>query len=382
MTKVSVKTIKDGSIFSGALYAEKQFVLAPPETPLSKETLQILEYWGFPEILSDGEAVVRQSASEGRNAEMKAAFTDISNQDSDDKKTKAEQLYSAFKNYMSTVFTQLAQKNEFDYAGIEHQVINALNIIKTDRILSIHTQNTDMPESEYAYLASHAARSMITSLVIGNHIKLPDNKLVELGVAALLHEIGMTKMPTMSKGYYNKRALTQDEKKAILSHPILSYNVLKSFGSPLSVCLAGLEHHERENGNGYPQRLTGDKISLYAKIIAVACSYEALTSTRPHKEAKDGYAGMLDLLKNEGNQYNTAIIKALLYSLSMYPVGLYVSLSNGKKGQVVDVDPVNPFYPIVQVFGVFTPGGETLTIKTSKTGVFIVRPLKKEEILN
>ncbi|MDR1072379.1 MAG: HD domain-containing protein, partial [Treponema sp.] len=171
------------------------------------------------------------------------------------------------------------------------------------------------------------------------------------------------------------------ERKAIFSHPVFSYTILKSFNAPLTICLAGLEHHERENGSGYPQKLTGDKISLYAKIIAVACSYEALTANRPYRDAKDAYSGMYLLLKNEGNQYDSTIVKALLYSLSLYPVGIYVLLSNGKKGQVVDIDPANPFFPIVQIFGLFTPDGGKVTMQTSKNGISIVRPLKKDEMI-
>jgi HD-GYP domain-containing protein (c-di-GMP phosphodiesterase class II) len=146
------------------------------------------------------------------------------------------------------------------------------------------------------------------------------------------------------------------------------------------VTIAALEHHERENGGGYPRKLTGDKISLYAKIIAVACSYEAQTNTRPHRAAKDGFSGMVDLLKNEGKQYDDTVIRALVFSLSIYPIGLYVLLSNGKKGQVVDVNPENPRYPIVQLLGVLTPDGKTKTLETSQNGVHIVRPLVRDEL--
>jgi HD-GYP domain-containing protein (c-di-GMP phosphodiesterase class II) len=146
------------------------------------------------------------------------------------------------------------------------------------------------------------------------------------------------------------------------------------------VTIPALEHHERENGGGYPRQLTGDKISLYSKIIAVACSYEAQTSQRPHKDAKDGFAGMLELLKNEGKQYDDTVIRALVFSLSIYPIGLYVLLSNGKKGQVVDVDPENPRYPRVQVLGVLTPEGKAKIQETSQDGVHIVRPLAKDEL--
>jgi HD-GYP domain-containing protein (c-di-GMP phosphodiesterase class II) len=193
-----------------------------------------------------------------------------------------------------------------------------------------------------------------------------------------MHEAGMLKLPTNT--YLSQRPLTAHEQKAILTHPILGYSMLKSLDFPLSVCLSALEHHERENGTGYPRKLSGEKISLFSKIIAVACSYEALSSKRPHKEAKDGYTGILELLKNEGKAYDDTIVRALVLSLSIYPIGLYVLLSNGKKGQVVDVNPENPRFPIVQVFGEFTPDGKLKMIQTAADVLTIVRPLNRAEI--
>jgi HD-GYP domain-containing protein (c-di-GMP phosphodiesterase class II) len=223
-------------------------------------------------------------------------------------------------------------------------------------------------------------RSAILAIIIGTYLKLPNHRLIELGVAALLHELGMLKLPTQL--YLSARPLTAHEHKAITTHPVLGYSMLKSFDFPLAICLAALEHHERENGTGYPRQLQTDKIGLYSKIIAVACSYEALSSKRPHKESKDGYTGMLELLKNEGKQYDDTIVRALVLSLSIYPIGLYVLLSNGKKGQVVDVNPENPRLPIVQVFGEFTPDGKVKTMQTAPDVLTIVRPLNRSEIEN
>jgi HD-GYP domain-containing protein (c-di-GMP phosphodiesterase class II) len=190
----------------------------------------------------------------------------------------------------------------------------------------------------------------------------------------------MLKLP--SSIYLSQRQLTPQEQKAIMTHPVLGYSMLKSLDFPLPVCLAALEHHERDNASGYPRRLTGEKISLYSKIIAVACSYEALSTKRPHKEAKDGYTGMLELLKNEGKKYDDTVVKALVVSLSIYPIGLYVLLSNGKKAQVIDVNPDNPRFPIVQVFGEFTPDGKLKVMQTTPNVLSIVRPLARTEIDN
>jgi hypothetical protein len=89
---------------------------------------------------------------------------------------------------------------------------------------------------------------------------------------------------------------------------------------------------------------------------------------------------MLDLLKNERNQYNDTVIRALVYSLSIYPIGLYVLLSDGKKAQVIDINPEKPRYPIVELLGELTPEGRNQTLETSPFGVHITRPLKREEI--
>ncbi|MDP3177175.1 MAG: HD domain-containing phosphohydrolase, partial [Spirochaetaceae bacterium] len=174
--------------------------------------------------------------------------------------------------------------------------------------------------------------------------------------------------------------LSPQEKKAMTAHPVLGYNLLKEQGIPLAVCLAALEHHERVNGSGYPRALTSEKISLYSKIIMVTCSYDAVTASRPYKEAKDGYSGMVDILKNEGKQYDDVVIKALVYSLSIFPIGTQVMLSNGKGAVVVDVNPENPRYPVVQVLGVKNPDGTDLVMKTSETGLRISRPMSRAEI--
>jgi HD-GYP domain-containing protein (c-di-GMP phosphodiesterase class II) len=170
-------------------------------------------------------------------------------------------------------------------------------------------------EPKTSYLISHTVKSTILAVIIGSYLKLASHRLIELGVAALLHEAGMLSLSP--EIYTNTGALNPEEHKAILSHPILGYKLLKSFDLPLTVTTPALEHHERENGEGYPRRLKGDQIGLYSKIIAVACSYEAQTSKRPYKMTKDSFSGMIDMLKNERKQYDDTVIRALVFSHSI-----------------------------------------------------------------
>ena len=375
MKNIALKEIPIGSFFSEPVYLDERFIVTAPEVNFSPELIKTLQNWEFKEVMSDGEPqedysgieeVVQEEGSSGKS--FLTDGNEIHN---------AEKSYNDFLKYVESLFTQLISKKELHFNQVSERVKELCDITRENRRYILRVMKNDVSEGKN-YLASHALKSTIIAIIIGSFIKLPTHRLIELGVAALLHEAGMIQLPPQT--YMIGRPLSQQEKKLILSHPVIGFNLLKNSDFPLVVSLAALEHHERENGTGYPQKLTGEKISLYAKIIAVACSYEALTSSRPHKDAKDGYSGMLDLLKNEGKQYDDTVIKALVFSFSIYPIGLFVLLSNGKKGQVIDINPENPKYPIVQVFGELTPDGKNKVLETSQDGIFIDRPLQKEEI--
>ncbi|MDR2103483.1 MAG: HD-GYP domain-containing protein [Treponema sp.] len=365
-----VQEIPLGSFFSEPVFIDDQFVLASPEMPFSEEIVQALKEWDFKQVLSNGEP--RESYVGGELAEKWIILNDS------ERIRRAENFYRQFHDYVEDLFTHITIAGTLDFNAVAEKIKSVCEVVKEDRRFLLRVQKYPEPGTTQNYLIPHAVKSTVISLIIGFYLKLPVHRLIELGVAALLHEVWMLKLP--SQVYLSTQALTPAERKTILTHPVLGFNVLKSFDFPLTISLAALEHHERENGSGYPQKLTGDKISFYSKIIAVACSYEALTTNRPHKTAKDSHTGMLDLLKNEGKQYDEAIIRALVFSLSIYPVGLYVLLSSGQKAQVVDVNPENPRFPIVQVLGELVVDGKNNTINTSPEGIFIVRPLTREEM--
>ncbi|MDR3020287.1 MAG: HD-GYP domain-containing protein [Treponema sp.] len=370
-----VKELKPNSYFTKTVYLDKSFVITAPEMPFTDEISSTLAKWSFKTVLSEGN--VNSSFSQKTTGTSKVE-EGVYQQSEMDKLQKAETFYSNLLFYVENLFVRATVSDEFDYKDITEKIKDMVEYIKEDRRFLMRVLKNIEPAPDKNYLATHSVRSTILSIIIGSYLKLPQHRLIELGVAALVHEAGMLKLP--SAYYLSNRPLNALEQKAIMTHPVLGYSMLKSLDFPLAICLAALEHHERENASGYPRRLASDKISLYSKIIAVACSYEALSTKRPHKEAKDGYTGMLELLRNEGKRYDDTCVKALVMSLSIYPIGLYVLLSNGKKAQVVDVNPETPRFPIVQVFGEFTPDGKILMLQTAQDDVTIVRPLNRSEI--
>jgi HD-GYP domain-containing protein (c-di-GMP phosphodiesterase class II) len=223
-------------------------------------------------------------------------------------------------------------------------------------------------------------KTAILSCAVGAQLKLPPHKLIELGTAALLHTIGMIRLPPQL--YMSNKVLTPEEKRAITAHTVLGFKILKQFAFPMPVCLAVLEYHEHPDGTGYPRGSTDERISLAAKIIGLCSAYAALVSKRPYRSGMQSHSVILDLLKVRGKQYDEAVLKALVTCLSLYPVGSYVVLANGVKGLVVEANVENARAPTVKV--IISPSGTRLPdpylVKTDEAETLIQRPLTKEEI--
>ncbi|GHU62594.1 phosphohydrolase [Spirochaetia bacterium] len=378
MADYTVEDLVPEQFFSQPVYLDKRFIITAPEMAINQTMKKALQEWDFQTLHSEGEVREKGAPEEadlsGPAPAAEAEYTDSVKDMENEQIKKAGALYIDFQHYVAQLFSQMLSYISPNYNKMAEKIRDLCDAVKNDRRHLLWVLRSTEPKA--SYLVSHTVRSTILTIIIGSYLKLASHRLIELGIAALLHEAGMLTLDP--EIYTSTDALTQEEQKAILSHPLLGYKLLKSFDLPLAVTVAALEHHERENGEGYPRRLTGDKISLYSKIIAVACSYEAQTSKRPYKMTKDGYSGMVDMLKNEGKQYDDTVIRALVFSLSIYPIGLYVLLSDGRKGQVVDVNPDDPRYPLVQILE--SPEVKTTILKTSTGGVNIVRPLVKDEL--
>jgi HD-GYP domain-containing protein (c-di-GMP phosphodiesterase class II) len=379
MNAIALKDLKPNTFFTKNLFLDGGFVLLAPETPVSPELVNRLARWEFRVLATEGEAVesIVKADEAGAGAAQADEGVPKAAEAADSERLEAVvAYYDRYTDFVESVYNRFVTKNALNFNEIlEHQK-SLYELVSGDRRLVLRAMSLAPPHQNY--LVSHAVRTSIISVILGITLKQPVFRLIELGAAAVLHELGMVKLPPQL--YMAGRILSPAERRTITTHTILGYNILKENQIPLAVCLAVLEHHERMNGSGYPRGLTGDKISPYARIIMVACSYDAVTSTRPYKEAKDGYAGMVDILKNDGKQYDETVIRALVYSLSIYPIGSHVLLTSGKRALVIDVNSENPRYPVVQIIGARTPDGKEVVVRTAETGVRILRPLTREEI--
>ena len=192
---------------------------------------------------------------------------------------------------VQTIYKRFMEKEELRIDEITDIIKEIISTLKSSRRFLLSIPFTSHPEDEY--LASSCLKTAILCLAVGDFLKLPPHKLIEVGMAGLLHKIGMMKIPRQI--YMSDRPLSPNERKTIYAHPIIGYRILKAASFPTTVALAILEHAEHVDGTGYPRKLLGDKISLFGKIVAVASAYNGAISRRPYKQERDGHTGIMDL---------------------------------------------------------------------------------------
>lgn len=165
-------------------------------------------------------------------------------------------------------------------------------------------------EAKDVYTAGHSARVADYATKIAARIGLPKEKVEELREAALLHDIGKLGIP---ESILNKNGpLTSMERIEINNHPVVGGKILKPVFLDEEMLKAITEHHERYDGTGTPSGLSGEQISIYARITAVADTYDAMTSTRAYRSNMGKEWAISELEKGKGTQFDPHIVDVFI----------------------------------------------------------------------
>ena len=199
------------------------------------------------------------------------------------------------------------------------------------------------------YMFSHAVNTCILSIMTGIAMGYNDKQLDELGLAAMLHDVGKIKFPKNLAQQFSS-SLTKEEKEEYRRHPFYSLEILRRNRTiPVNVLTACFQHHERWNGSGYPMGIAGDDISEYAQIISIADVYDRLISGMPHRLPTPVYYATAILNKAAQEYFNPVIIEKFNQNVAIYPIGKTVRLNNQQIGVILGVDIKNKTVPIIRI---------------------------------
>lgn len=229
-------------------------------------------------------------------------------------------------------YHKITQLSELVYGSVNDSanVIKCLNNIR------------DKNEDTYAHCVNVAFYSML----IAKWLTLPKEKIEEVIQAGLLHDIGKVEIPDEILNKPGK--LLEFELEIMQRHSLIGYYCLKNIteiSQPIKEAV--LSHHERVDGSGYPYGLKGDEIDLYAKIIAIADVYDAMTQDRVYKKGVNPFVAF-EMFQTVGmGTFDIHVLNVFLKNIAVNFTGLKVIMENGEHGEIVYVPPYEITKPII-----------------------------------
>lgn len=340
--RVKVKELQEGCILAADVVGLTNRPIIPSKTILTQDLIDFIKAFLIRDVkvqktLVNGMPFIPSEVIEDENEKMELS--------------KFENTVSFSESFLEAVRDY---KKEFStwQSGLPLDITKVRTILiplieKLDgnegEIFSLHHLST---EKEYLY--QHSIAVGLLSAFIGKKLKLSKGDIVQLALAGCLADCGMAKIPYQ---LLNKNgALTSQEFQEIKSHPTYGFKMIQA--SPLlrdAGKIAIFQHHERLDGSGYPSGEKGDKIHSFAKIIAVADTFHAMTSARLYRKKQSPFKVLEMIIQDNFGKFDITSIKALQSGIMTFSIGSRVKLSDGQVAEILFIEEKAPTRPLVKL---------------------------------
>ena len=295
-----------------------------------------------------------------------------------------DELYQSYFELITAldgVFSDIREKRDIRTRGIDRIVNELMTLVHSHRSEIVgFILGGDVQEYE---LAKSSVNIAILSIIIATHLELPRHRVLQIATGALLHDIGMLKVPDSIIG--KEGALDETETQLMRSHTFYGYKmIVNELLYADEVGKAAVQHHERWDGDGYPGRLSGQNIDIGARVISVADAFEAMVSPKAYRDSMVGYQAMRNLLSDNARRFDPDIIKAMIQSMGIYPIGSIVLMNNSSIARVIESNREAPLRPVIRILidefaHPFTLNeGELINLMENRT-LFIARAIDPAE---
>lgn len=254
---------------------------------------------------------------------------------------KARQIYERVQTQIKNIFRDIRVGRSIRAAEIRHSVEQITDsIFRNPDAMLLMTNMKAMDD----YMVVHSINVCILSLTFARFLGIEEEAMLDLGIGSLLHDVGEIRLP--HELLTKPSDLTPEEYATMQKHTAYGVSILKQTdGIPDSALDVALHHHERVDRSGYPSKLSGQEISLFAKIVGIIDVYDSLTSTTPYRT----YISSTDALKSmydwRGTLFDETLVEKFIKCLGVYPVGSTLELKNGEIGIVISSPPGSRLFP-------------------------------------
>ncbi|MCL2319259.1 MAG: HD-GYP domain-containing protein [Treponema sp.] len=398
MKKLAVKDLKEGTVYSAPVYIEGNNLLVPAGVAIRKKDIDRLKSWGIDTVLTETNSAAVFQGAKAKNQQEQApaaAKKEAPAKASPAAKTSSvitlkevHENKGAYRSYIDLIervdeiCKNISAGVSVEARSIDNIAGRLLQTVREQRnsfigfILGGEIKDHDMAKS--------LVNTAILSALIAQELKLPHHKILQVVTGALLHDVGMLRMP--KEIVEKKGGLSAAELQRIQAHPLYTYKIVnKELLYPEDVGLVVLQHHERWDGEGYPRRISGNSIDIGARIVSVADAFEAMVSQKPYRNSMMGYQAMKNLLSDNLRRFDSDVIKAFIQTMGIYPIGSIILLNSGALARVVEVEGTAPLRPKIRIlideFGkVFKQDeGDIIDLLVEKS-LFIARAVDPKEV--
>jgi HD-GYP domain-containing protein (c-di-GMP phosphodiesterase class II) len=257
----------------------------------------------------------------------------------------AKEIYSACEQSVQTSFESLSVTGELDPAPLMEATASMTRSIERnpDAMMLLFRI-----KQKGGTAFNRAVDTSILMITFGRFLQFPGERLERLGLAGLLLDVGMLALP--DEILQKTNTLSEEEYEIAKSHVMHSVEIIRAAsGLPEGLDEIVLQHHEREDGSGYPQGLSGRNISIDGAIAGLVDSYSAITSKRTFANQESPSNALNKLYKLRGKLFQDALVEQFIQCLGIYPVGSMVELNTGEIAIVIAQNLVRRLQPRVMV---------------------------------
>jgi HD-GYP domain-containing protein (c-di-GMP phosphodiesterase class II) len=374
MKTIKVSDLRAGLRFDRPVYIDDENLLVPQNVEIKQRDIDRLKKWKIEEVRTDGRPM-KELPSANKNSFLQQAFSSPEQQ-------AVMDSYSRLAGELEDVFVRVQNQAPVEAVEVDDLV---------DRLFKLMTNSKKEVIQLILYglqgesgRVENALNCAVLSILVGQNLNMVQHKLLQLATAALLHDVGMLRIPEEVR---NKSGdLTPEERKTMEAHPALSYRIITremKFAEEIGV--AALQHQERWDGAGYPRKISGTNIVPNARVITVVDAFEAMVSKRPYRNSMIGYAAMRAILSDNERRFDPDILKVFIRTMGIYPIGSIVLLNNSCIGRVFDVNSAFPLRPRVKIMidqngrEYHRDEGEVVDLSTEQE-LFIARAVDPQEL--
>lgn len=254
---------------------------------------------------------------------------------------RAKQAYEDIQTQLKAMFRDVRIGRAIKTPEAERTVrIITNSIIRNPDAMMLMTNLKAIDE----YLVTHAMNVCILTLVFARFLGIDEKQMHELGMGALLHDVGEIRLP--QEILHKPGELTPEEHATVQKHTAYGVAILGHTSGISEVVLdIVLHHHERINRSGYPEKLSGQEISLFAKIVGIIDVYDSLTSPTPYRNHISNNAALKTMYDWRGTLFDETLIEKFIKCLGVYPIGSTLELNSGEIGIVISTSPQSRLLP-------------------------------------